>query len=149
MKSVWSVLRMAFRAAIWRTTPDGRLVGLPSLLICAIALAALRVAVQFLAAGPAGAFNPYGLNAAIAWVALEIAVAALFVQPAARTTALSAMLTLSFLAEIATNAVKLALAVIPSLAAAKAVFGKIRGTSGTRVSDNVSRSRMSTCGEWQ
>jgi hypothetical protein len=122
MKSVWSVLRMAFRAAIWRTTPDARLVGLPSLLICAIALAALRVAVQFLAAGPAGAFNPYGLNAAIAWVALEIAVAALFVQPAARTTALSAMLTLSFLAEIATNAVKLALAVIPSLAAANAVF---------------------------
>src|SRR5271154_6918763 len=122
MKSVWSVLRIAFRAAIWRTTPDARLVGLPSLLICAIALTALRVAVQLLAAGPSGAFNPYGLNAAVAWVALEVAVAALFVQPAARTTALSAMLTLSIFAEFATNAVKLALALIPSFAAANTVF---------------------------
>ncbi len=122
MKSVWSVLRIAFRAAVWRTSPEARLVGLPSLLICAIALAALRVAVQLLAAGLGGAFNPYGLNAAIAWVALEVAVAALFVQPAARTTALAAMLTLSILAELATNAVRLALALIPSLAAANALF---------------------------
>ncbi|MGC1352395.1 MAG: C13 family peptidase [Xanthobacteraceae bacterium] len=120
MSSVWSVLRIAFRAAIWRTTPDARLVGLPSLLVCAITLAALRIAVQFMAAGPTGAFNPYGLNAAVAWVALEIAVAALFVQPGARTTALSAMLTLSILAEFVTNAVKLAL--IPPLAAASAAF---------------------------
>jgi hypothetical protein len=123
MNSVWSVLRIAFRAAAWRTTPDARLVGLPSLLICAIALAALRIAVQFVAAGPAAAFNPYGLNAAVAWIALEIAVAALFVRPGARTTALSAMLTLSILAELATNAVKLALALIPALAAANAAFG--------------------------
>jgi hypothetical protein len=122
MRSVWSVLRIVFRAAIWRMTPDARLVGLPSLLICAIALAALRVAVQLLAAGPSGTFNPYGLNAAIAWVALDVAVAALFVQPAARTTALSAMLTLSVLAELATNAVELALALVPSLAAANTVF---------------------------
>jgi hypothetical protein len=122
MKSVWSVPRIAFRAAVWRTTPDAHLVGLPSLLICAIALVALRVAVQLLAAGPTGAFNPYGLNAAVAWVALEVAVAALFVQPAARTTALSAMLTLSILAELATNAVKPALALVPSLAAAHTVF---------------------------
>jgi hypothetical protein len=117
MRSGWSVLRIVFRAAIWRTTPDARLVGLPSLLICAIALAALRVAVQLLAAGASGAFNPYGLNAAVAWVALDVAVAALFVQPAARTTALSAMLTLSILAELASNAVKLSLALVrPTLA---------------------------------
>ena len=122
MRSVWSVLRIVFRTAIWRMTPDARLVGLPSVLICAIALAAVRVAVQLLAAGPSGTFNPYGLNAAIAWVALDVAVAALFVQPAARTTALSAMLTLSILAELATNAVELALALVPSLAAANTVF---------------------------
>jgi Peptidase C13 family len=122
MKSVWSVLRIALRAVIWRKTPDARLVGLPSLLICAVALAALRVAVQFLVAGPDGAFNPYGLNAAVAWVALEVAVAALFVQPAARTTALAAMLTLSVFAELATNAIRLALALVPSLAAANAIF---------------------------
>ena len=122
MSGVWSVLRITFRAAAWRTTPGARLVGLPSLLVCAITLAALRIAVQFMAAGPAGAFNPYGLNAAVAWVALEIAVAALFVQPGARTTALSAMLTLSILAELVTNGVKLALALIPALATATAAF---------------------------
>ncbi len=122
MNSVWSVLRIASRAAVWRTTPDARLVGLPSLMICAITLAVLRIAVQFIAAGPAGAFNPYGLNAAVAWVALEIAVAALFVQPGPRTTALSAMLTLSILAELVTHAAKLALALIPGLATAEATF---------------------------
>jgi hypothetical protein len=122
MKSAWSVLRIALRAAIWRTTPDGRAVGVLSLLICAIALVTLRIAVQFLAAGPDGAFNPYGLNAAIAWIALEIAVAVLFVPAGARTTALSAMLTLTVLGELAANAVKIALAVIPSLAAANIVF---------------------------
>jgi hypothetical protein len=122
MKSVRSVLRIALRAAIWRTTPDGRLVGVPSLLICAIALVMLRVAVQLLAAGPDGGFNPYGLNASVAWVALEIAVAALFVPPGARTTALSAMLALSILGELATDAAKIALALIPSLAAANIVF---------------------------
>jgi hypothetical protein len=122
MKSGWSVLRVALRAVIWRRTPDARLVGLPSLLICAVALTALRVAAQFVAAGGGGAFDPYGLNAAVAWIALEIAVAALFVQPAARTTALSAMLTLLIFAELATNVVRLALALIPSLAATNAVF---------------------------
>jgi hypothetical protein len=122
MKSVRSVLRIALRAAIWRATPDGRAVGVPSLLVCAIALATLRIAVQFLAAGPDGAFNPYGLNAAVAWVALDIAVAALFVPAGARTTALSAMLALTFLGEFVTNAVKIALVLIPSLAAANIVF---------------------------
>ena len=76
-------------------TPDARACRPAKPLFCAIALAALRVAVQLLAAGPGGAFNPYGLNAAVAWVALDVAVAALFVRPAARTTALSAMLMLS------------------------------------------------------
>jgi hypothetical protein len=122
MKSGWSVLRVALRAVIWRKTPDARLVGLPGLLICAVALTALRVAAQFVAAGGGGAFDPYGLNAAVAWIALEIAVAALFVQPAARTTALSAMLTLLIFAELATNVVRLALALIPSLAATNAAF---------------------------
>jgi hypothetical protein len=127
MSSVWSVLRIVLRAAVWRTSPDARLVGLPSLLVCVTILAALRIAVQFIAAGPAGVFNPYGLNAAVAWVALEIAAAALFVRSGARTTALSAMLTLSILAELATNAVKLALALIPSLAAANAAFHDYAG----------------------
>jgi hypothetical protein len=126
MHSAWSVLRLVLRAIVWRAAPDARLVGLPSLLVCATALAALRVGAQFLAAGSAAAFNPYGLNAAVAWVALELAVAGLFVPPAARTTALSAMLVLSGLAEIATNMVKLALALVPSFTPANAAFHDYR-----------------------
>ncbi|MGO9047584.1 MAG: hypothetical protein ACLQFW_11950 [Xanthobacteraceae bacterium] len=108
MNSGLEVLKVAFRAAIWRKTPDPRPVGLRGLLVCAFVLTALRIAVQFAAAGPGGAFNPYGLNAAIAWIALEIAVAALFVPAGLRTTALSAMLTLSIIAELLTNGAKLA-----------------------------------------
>ena len=122
MNSGLEVLKVAFRAAIWRKTPDPRPVGLPGLLVCAFVLTALRIAVQFAAAGSGGAFNPYGLNAAIAWIALEIAVAALFVPAGLRTTALSAMLTLSIIAELLTNGAKLALALVPSLAAANAAF---------------------------
>ena len=117
MNSASAVLKVAFRAATWRATPDRRLVGLPTLLVCAFALIALRVALQ-IPAGAGGGFNPYGINAAIAWIALEIAVAALFVPPGARTSALSAMLILTFLAELASAAAKLAVTFVPSLAAA-------------------------------
>ena len=120
--SVWSVLKIALRAATWRTTPAPQPVGLPSLLIWAIALAALRVAAQFVEAGHGGGFNPYGLNALIAWIALEIAVAALFVPPAGRTTALSAMLALSMVAELAVDATRLGLPLIPPVGAADTVL---------------------------
>ena len=83
--SVWSVFKIALRAAIWRTTPEPQLVGLPSLLVWALVLAAVRVAFQFVEAGHGGGFNPYGLNAIVAWMALDVAVAALFVRPAGRT----------------------------------------------------------------
>ena len=121
MNSALAVLKVAFRAATWRTTPDPRLVGLPSLLLSAFALIALRVALQ-IPAGAGGGFNPYGINAAIAWIALEIAVAALFVPPGARTSALSAMLILTCIAELARMAAKVVVALVPSLGAAAAVF---------------------------
>src|SRR5215831_6781670 len=117
MNSALSVLKVAFRAATWRATPDPRLVGLPSLLVCALALGAVRVALQ-IPTGAGGGFNPYGINAAVAWIALEIAVAALVVPAGARTSALSAMLILTFCAELSSAAAKLAAAVIPSPAAA-------------------------------
>ena len=98
--SVWSVVKLASRAAIWRTTPDPPLVGLPSLLIWIVVLAALRIGLQFVAAGPGGGFNPYGLNAVVAWLALEAAVAALFIRVAARATALPAMFALLAVAEL-------------------------------------------------
>jgi Peptidase C13 family len=120
MNSVLAVLKVAFRAATWRATLDPRLVGLPSLLVCALGLIVLRVALQ-IPAGAGGGFNPYGINAVIAWIALEIAIAALFVPAGARTSALSAMLVLTFLAELASAAAKLAVAIVPSLAAATVV----------------------------
>ena len=117
MNSALAVLKVAFRAATWRATPGPRLVGLSSLLVCAFALIALRVALQ-IPAGAGGGFNPYGINAAIAWIALEIAVAALFVPPGARTSALSAMLILTCVAELASAAAKIAVELVPALAAA-------------------------------
>jgi len=41
--SVWSVFKLAARAAIWRTTPEPPLVGLPTLLGWTVLLAAVRV----------------------------------------------------------------------------------------------------------
>lgn len=120
MKSLWSVITVTARAIVWRMTPDPRPVGLPALLIWAITLAAIRVLSQLLAAGPDIVFNPYGLNAAVAWVALDLAVAALFMPAAARPLALSAMLALSCLAEIVVDAVQILAARIPAIAASAA-----------------------------
>src|SRR5215472_9274560 len=86
------------RAAVWRRMPNPPLVGLGSLLAFAALVVAVRTALQLLVAGAWQAFNPYGVNAVIAWIALELAIAALFVRPAARTTALAAMFVLSVVA---------------------------------------------------
>jgi len=104
---VWSVFKLAARAAVWRTTRELPLVGLPSLIGWTVVLAVVRVAVQYADTGPAAHFNPYGLNAVVTWLAFELAVAALFVRPAGRATALSAMFVLSAIADIAVAAIKL------------------------------------------
>jgi hypothetical protein len=111
---VWSVFVLAVRAAVWRSTTDPRLVGLPSLLGWTAVLAAVRIALQYLDAGPVANFNPYGLNAVVAVLALELAIAALFVRPAGRATALAAMFVLSLIAEILTEAIRLALPLLAS-----------------------------------
>jgi hypothetical protein len=123
MGSLWSVIKVAARAAIWRPTPNPGLVGLPSLLLWMVLLAVLRIALQFLVAGPGGGFNPYGLNAIIAWLALEAAVAGLLVPPAARLTALSAMFALLFVAELAAHAFRIATAFLPPMAVPGVVWG--------------------------
>jgi Peptidase C13 family len=112
-------LNLVARAAVWRTTPDPPLLGLPALLGCVVLVVTLRAALQLLAAGSWHAFNPYGLNAAVAWAAVELAVAALFVRPAGRATALSAMFVLSIAAEGAAAAIRLGL---PLLVAQSAFF---------------------------
>ncbi len=105
--SVWGAVKFAMRAAIWRRTYDPPLVALRSLLAFAGLVAVDRVARQLLEAGGWQAFNPYGINAVIAWIALELAIAALFVRPAARTTALSAMFVLSVIADVVMTAISM------------------------------------------
>jgi hypothetical protein len=101
---VRGVVKLAMRAAIWRRTSNPPLVGLRSLLAFAALLAAVRAGLQLVEAGAWQDFNPYGINAVIAWIALELAIAALFVRPAARTTALAAMFVLSLTADIVVTA---------------------------------------------
>lgn len=100
------ILILALRAAVWRTTPDPPLVGLPLLLGFAAAVAVVRIGLQLADAGSWHRFNPYGLNAVVAWIALELAVAALFVRPAARATALSALAVLAMISGGAAAAIK-------------------------------------------
>jgi hypothetical protein len=109
---VWSVYRLAARAALWRTTPNVALAGLPVLLAWTLLLAALRIALQFLDTHLSGSFNPYGLNAQAALLAIELAVAGLFVRSGGRITALAAMFALSIFASIVTAGVKLAAALL-------------------------------------
>ena len=101
---MWGAVKLAMRAVIWRRTFDPPLVGLRSLLAFAVLVAAVRAGLQLVEAGALQDFNPYGLNAVIAWIALELAIAALFVRPAARTTALAAMFILSVIADIVMTA---------------------------------------------
>ena len=101
---MWGVVKLAMRAVIWRRTFDPPLVALRSLLAFAVLVAAVRAGLQLVEAGALQDFNPYGLNAVIAWIALELAIAAMFVRPAARTTALAAMFILSVIADIVMTA---------------------------------------------
>ena len=124
MNNALAVLKVAFRAATWRATP-------PFAPCRSAKPPALRICAHCTARGPAncrqarvGGFNPYGINAAIAWIALEIAVAALLVPPGARTSALSAMLILTCIAELASVAAKVVVALVPSLAAAASVVSR-------------------------
>jgi hypothetical protein len=110
--SVWSVFKFAARAAIWRPTPNPPLVGLSTLVGWTLVLALVRGIVQLLDAIPAPVFNPYGLNALIAWLVIAIAVAAFFVRPGARMTFLSAMVALSVLTEVVLSAIRLGLALV-------------------------------------
>lgn len=102
---MWGVLKLAIRAAIWRKTSDPPLAGLYVLLAFAALVATVRAALQLVEAGALQAFNPHGVNAVIAWIALELAIAALFVRPAARTTSLAAMFVLSVMADAAMTAI--------------------------------------------
>src|SRR5580700_8982671 len=123
MVNVWRIFKLAARAAVWRTTLDPPLAGLPVLLGFAALAGIARTALQLFDAGSWHGFNPYGLNAVVAWIALELAVAALFVRPAGWATALAALFVLSIVVDVATTAIKLVLThIVPS-----AVLGGVTG----------------------
>jgi hypothetical protein len=121
---VWSVLKLAARAAVWRTTPGPAYVGLPTLIGWTLALAAVRSALQFVDAGPGPHFNPYGLNAVVAWLALDLAVAAAFVRPAGRATALSALFILSIFADLAAATIEYGAPFLIPAAALEAIWAR-------------------------
>ncbi len=127
---MWRVLKLAARAAAWRTTTNPPLAGLPVLLGFAVIAAVVRVALQLLAAGSWHAFNPYGLNAVVASIALELAVAALFVRSAGRATALSAMLLLSIFADVVTAGIQID---VPAFAPAAAPSPLWSGATATNL----------------
>lgn len=126
---MWSVLKLAARAAVWRTTPGPAFVGLPALIGWTLALAAVRIALQFVAAGPGPHFNPYGLNAAVAWLALELAVAAFFVRPAGRATALSALFVLSITADAVAAGIEYGAPFLISATALNAIWARAAASS--------------------
>lgn len=98
----WMVLRVALRAAIWKSTPQERLAcSLGHLLAWCGVLVAVWLVVDFLRAhGDPSAFNPYGLNALVAWLAVSLTLGALFVRPDRRLSYLTVSTALSVILEI-------------------------------------------------
>jgi hypothetical protein len=126
---VWPVLKLAARAALWRTTPDPRPIGVPALLGWIVVLALARMAFQLVEAGSAPNFNLYGLDAVVAWLAIEIAIAALIVPTAGRITALAAMVALTAMPEIVVTVVS-AGSRLPGLPAAVQILSDSTAAAG-------------------
>ena len=97
MSKAFAILRIAARAAIWRATPATVALGLPGLVAWVVAGIALAVVEQYLEAWTGGRFQLYGINAAIAWPAVYITVAAFFVRPGNRAAVLSTLVALAIL----------------------------------------------------
>ena len=90
MSSLTSALRIGLRAAIWRTTPDPQTIGLTGLILWCTLSFAVALAAQYVFAGDAPLFNPYGINSSIAMLAVSLLVPAFFIPVEKRTTVLSA-----------------------------------------------------------
>jgi Peptidase C13 family len=89
MHKQWRLVKMAFRAALWRTTPDPQPASFANLLGCIIVALCAEGVMQYLEAVTPARFNPYGLNATIAWCAVGLVVTGLFVWPGGRLTFLA------------------------------------------------------------
>ena len=128
---MWGVVTLAMRAAIWRRTLNPPLVGLRSLLAFAVLVGGVRAGLQLVEAGAWQTFNPYGLNAVIAWIALELAIAALFVRPAARITALAAVFVLSVIADIVMTAISIGAPLVTQAAGQPALINNAVAAGAT------------------
>jgi len=92
MAKFFCILKIALRAAIWKATPQACTVGIPTLLGWSLVATAAGIANEYDLAGATGWFNPYGLNSAVAQIAVFLAVACLFVPAQLRATFLSAFI---------------------------------------------------------
>jgi hypothetical protein len=97
MAKFFCILKIALRAAIWKATPQACTVGIPTLLCWSLVATAAEVAYEYELAGATGWFNPYGLNSAVAQIAVFLAVACLFVSAQFRATFLSAFIVFGLL----------------------------------------------------
>jgi hypothetical protein len=122
---VWSVLALVLRGAFWCATPQPRRVGLGVLVGWSMALVGMRLASQYLAAPPPVEFNPYGVNALIAWLVVVLVIAAFFVQPRARTTVLAAMVAFAILIDLARKGIELGLARFPVASPREAILAQL------------------------
>jgi hypothetical protein len=92
MGTLFGTFRTALRAAVWKPTPEPPLLGLPGLLVVVIAAFGVEIATQYVSAGTPARFNPYGLNALLAWTTIGLVIAALFVRSPGRLTFLAGMM---------------------------------------------------------
>lgn len=90
--NILDTLNLMLRAAVWKSTPQSSATSLPTLIVCTLAWMAIVLIREYLAAGTAARFSPYGLNACLAIVLVTFAVTAMFVAPRDRTTVLCALI---------------------------------------------------------
>jgi hypothetical protein len=115
MKTLWSVLRIALSATVWRSTPTIPQIGMPTLLACCAVLLGVTLAHQIWTAGLPLSFNLYGINAWIAWPAAFLAVAACFVPAQHRMTALATLMLLWALWPLVLEALGALVAKLPTV----------------------------------
>jgi Peptidase C13 family len=97
MAKLWCIPKIVLRAAIWKATPQPCAGNLLSLIVYSVALVAAGLVLEYFFAGEGVHFVAYGLNASIAFLALVLATAALFVRSEARVTFVSALTAFSAL----------------------------------------------------
>jgi hypothetical protein len=90
MRNLWSVLKMALRAAMWKSTSDPQIQSLSAVVLWLAAAVAASLAFDYAVAEFPAQFSPQGLTSVAGLLALSSLVAAFFVRPDNRATFLCA-----------------------------------------------------------